>query len=175
MTVKKIFVSEKILEVTGVGYEPRGEILWEGEPFKADKAFELLLKVSLLCNNSELYFDESERRYKIKGDPTEGALITLAYKAGLSEETRAFNPPLREIPFSSERMRMTTLHSFENKIYALTKGALEIILERSSYILVGDTLEPLSQEKERRFFKLPKPFLSLHLEFLPLPTERLRI
>ncbi len=166
MTVKKIFVSEKILEVTGVGYEPRGEILWEGEPFKADKAFELLLKVTLLCNNSELYFDESERRYKIKGDPTEGALITLAYKAGLSEETRAFNPPLREIPFSSERMRMTTLHSFENKIYALTKGALEIILERSSYILVGDTLEPLSQEKRKEILQIAQTFSESALRVL---------
>lgn len=164
--MKKIFVSEKILEVTGVGYEPRGEILWEGEPFKADKAFELLLKVSLLCNNSELYFDESERRYKIKGDPTEGALITLAYKAGLSEETRAFNPPLREIPFSSERMRMTTLHSFENKIYALTKGALEIILERSSYILVGDTLEPLSQEKRKEILQIAQTFSESALRVL---------
>jgi Ca2+-transporting ATPase len=158
MTVKSIFVSGKILEVTGVGYEPKGEILWQGQPYAPDKALDLLLKVSLLCNNAELFFDEKERRFKIKGDPTEGALITLAYKAGLNEELRIKNPPLREIPFSSERMRMTTLHHLEGKIYAFTKGALEVLLERCAYLLTEEGLELLTEAKRAEILEVAHEF-----------------
>lgn len=158
MTVKSLFVSEKILEVTGVGYEPKGEILFQGKPFKFDKALELLLKASLLCNNAELYFDEKEGRYKVKGDPTEGALIALAYKAGFSEELRAKNPPLKEIPFSSERMRMTTLHRIGDKTYVFTKGALEVLLEKSSFIMIGEEIKPLTEDKRKEIFEIAKGF-----------------
>lgn len=156
MTVKSLFVSEKIFEVTGAGYDPKGEILFQGKPFKPDKASELLFKASLLCNNAELYFDEKERRFKVKGDPTEGALIALAYKAGFSQEFRIKHPPLREIPFSSERMRMSTLHILESKIYVFTKGALEVLLERSAFIMIGNELKPLTEDKKEEILKLAK-------------------
>ena len=158
MTVKGLFVSGKILEVTGVGYEPKGEILFEGKPYKPDKALELLLKASFLCNNAELYFDEKEGHYKVKGDPTEGALITLAYKGGLTEELRLKHPPLREIPFSSERMRMSTLHRMENKLFVFTKGALEVLLERSSFIMIEEEIKPLTEDIKREILEVARGF-----------------
>ena len=126
MTVQKIHTSGKTISVTGGGYETRGEFLIDGkktEPM-ADKTVETLLTAGILCNNARLSGDE------IIGDPTEASIVVLAAKAGLTRESAETKfPRTSEIPFSSERKMMSTLHySKARKFLVAAKGAPEVIL-----------------------------------------------
>jgi magnesium-transporting ATPase (P-type) len=130
MTVTLVYDGERIYEVTGSGYEPTGEILEEGRPVKADadQQLSMLFRIGLLCNESGVY--EEEGSYKVDGDPTEGALIVSAMKAGLNlEEARGKFPQLFLIPFESDRGYMATLHRHGDRNLAFVKGAPEKLLD----------------------------------------------
>lgn len=130
MTVRFIYDGEHTYEVTGSGYEPRGEILHEGIPVTKGERKELIkmLRIGLLCNESNVY--EKEGLYKVDGDPTEGALIVSAMKAGLNpEEEKRKNQQIAIIPFESERGYMATLHKHKVKNIIYVKGAPEKLLE----------------------------------------------
>ena len=133
MTVRRIFAGGRTIEVTGVGYTPEGGF----SPAINDHSINLLLKGGVLCSDATLV--EEEGRWFVKGDPTEGALVVLAVKAGLhQQETRLQYPRIEEFPFSSERKRMTTIHTMEDrKRVAFVKGAPEVLLERCSFLLNG--------------------------------------
>jgi Ca2+-transporting ATPase len=92
----------------------------------------------------------------IKGDPTEGALIVAAVKAGFREaEMRLENPRVEEIPFSSERKRMTTIHQMAGgKRTAFTKGAPEVVLQRCSHILDDQGLRELKETERNQILKV---------------------
>ncbi|MGA2361891.1 MAG: cation-translocating P-type ATPase [Candidatus Aminicenantales bacterium] len=129
MTVRKIHFGGRPVEVTGVGYAPEGTFKGLAADDAAAKAgLDLLLKAGVFCNDSGL--EEKEGRWSVKGDPTEGALIVAAAKFGLNPtELRLENPRIEEIPFSSERKRMTTLHRMrDGRILAILKGAPELAL-----------------------------------------------
>jgi Ca2+-transporting ATPase len=140
MTVRRIFAGGRTIEVSGVGYAPEGTF----SPALSEGSVQLLLKGGLLCSDAALV--EAEGRWSIKGDPTEGALVVLAVKAGLhQEETRLECPRIEELPFSSERKRMTTIHTVDGgRRLAFTKGAPEVILERCSALLNGDERRALA-------------------------------
>jgi Ca2+-transporting ATPase len=129
MTVKLVYDGAHVYEVTGSGYDPKGEIIHEGrrvEP-KEFSDLERLLRIGLLCNESETY--EEEGQYKIGGDPTEGALIVSAMKAGFSvEEEKEQYPQTAIIPFESERGYMATLHHHGSQRLIFVKGAPEKVL-----------------------------------------------
>ncbi len=135
MTVKKIFTANNMYDVEGNGYAPEGPLLYEGKRLGEVLPFPLqeTLLAGLLCNDSRLI--QEENLWRIEGDPTEGALITVAGKAGLTpDKAKADTPRLDEIPFESERQFMATLHDTknddENIIYV--KGAVEKILDACS-------------------------------------------
>lgn len=133
MTVKLIYDSKHTYEVEGSGYEPRGEILYEGLPVKAKDMKHLIpvLRIGLLCNESNVY--EEEGRYKVDGDPTEGALIVSAMKAGLKiEEEKGKYQQIAIIPFESERGYMATLYRHRGKKLIFVKGAPEKVLDMCS-------------------------------------------
>lgn len=135
MTVKKIFSGGRLVEVTGAGYAPAGDFKGsEATKSTDDSPLRLFLLGGLLCSDATL--QENQGRWSIKGDPTEGALVVAAAKAGLHQsETRRENPRLEEMPFSSERKRMTTIHQMKNgKRVAFMKGAPEVVLARCSHI-----------------------------------------
>jgi len=135
MTVRRIRVHGRALEVTGVGYAPQGEIRGLGpEDAASRETVDILLKAGLFCNDASL--DEKDGRWTVKGDPTEGALVVAAAKFGLHPtELRLENPRIEEIPFSSERKRMTTIHRMQDgRILAFLKGAPEFILAASDRI-----------------------------------------
>jgi Ca2+-transporting ATPase len=137
MTVRRIFSGGKILEVTGVGYAPIGEFKGsESIDISRGTSLHMFLKSGVLCNDSDLYENE-EKKWLIKGDPTEGSLVVAAAKAGMHiSETRLKNPRVEELPFSSERKRMTTVHQMEDgKRIACMKGAPEVLINRCSHIL----------------------------------------
>jgi len=130
MTVRLVYDGEKIYELEGSGYDPEGEILEEGRPVKAeaDHQLALLFRIGLLCNESQVY--EEDGSYKVDGDPTEGALIVAAMKAGLNlDAEREKFPQLFLIPFESERGYMATLHRHGDRNLAFVKGAPEKLLD----------------------------------------------
>ncbi len=128
MTVRNIYVNDKEIKVTGVGFDPEGKFLKDKELSDPEKFEELnlLLKIGALCNDASFKF--GVRSYSI-GDPTEIALLVAAakakiYKAKFEKE----HPRINEISFSSERKRMTTVHKFEKNNILYMKGAPEVVL-----------------------------------------------
>jgi Ca2+-transporting ATPase len=134
MTGRKIYAGGETFEVTGTGFEPKGAFIRDGQPVEPPEILKLLLRAAALTSDARLSRDEG--RWQIKGDPTEGALVVLAAKAGLKkiELERQF-PRLHEIPFSSEAKRMTTLHRSPSGLVAYAKGAPEIILAGCAQVL----------------------------------------
>jgi magnesium-transporting ATPase (P-type) len=128
MTVKQVYDGQKLYELTGGGYDPEGEIWEEGRAIQAeaDRQLALLFRIGLLCNESKVI--EQEGVYKVDGDPTEGALIVAAMKAGLyPEKEREQYPQLFVIPFESDRGYMATLHRDKDRNLLFVKGAPEKI------------------------------------------------
>jgi Ca2+-transporting ATPase len=137
MTVRKIFVAGRMIEVSGSGYEPHGRFSLNGNLIEPSQSLTVLLTAATLASDAYLQgpvnggsssadaFD-----WHVKGDPTEGALIVAAAKAGLDKaELDARFPRIGEIPFTSETKRMTTLHAGNGETIAYAKGAPEIILD----------------------------------------------
>jgi Ca2+-transporting ATPase len=153
MTVRKLFSAGKMIEVTGVGYTPEGEFKGSDIPAANQPSLRLLLQGGLLCSDAVL--EEKEGKWVIKGDPTEGALVVAAVKAGLHEtEMRLENTRIEEIPFSSERKRMTTIHQMaDGKRTAFMKGAPEVVLEKSSHILVDGEIRELGGREKGDILK----------------------
>ena len=130
MTVQKIHTLGGTYNVSGVGYQPDGEILAQdgaSTTWKDDAAVLETLKAGLLCNDSQLA--EADGRWSVQGDPTEGALLTVAQKAGLNHNLASYPERLDSIPFDSQHQYMATLHA-DGMIYI--KGAAEVLLDRCS-------------------------------------------
>ena len=131
MTVRKIFSGGVEYDVEGNGYVPEGKILFEGASLAANLPVALAetLMAGLVCNDSRLI--EEDNVWRIEGDPTEGALISAAGKAGMTpEKAKTEMPRLDVVPFESERLFMATLHKATaeaNVIYI--KGAIEKVLD----------------------------------------------
>ena len=130
MTVRQIFVAGQLLEVSGAGYEPSGQFSSEGARVEPPEPLKRLLQAAALASDAHLVRSESEGRWQVQGDPTEGALVVAAAKAGLNKsDLDAQFPRVDEIPFSSETKRMTTLHAEPAGTVAYAKGAAEVILD----------------------------------------------
>ncbi|WP_027190147.1 cation-translocating P-type ATPase [Fundidesulfovibrio putealis] len=130
MTVRRIFDGENDLEVTGAGYRPQGDILLDGKSvaLTGNPALKTILRVGLLCNESAVALESGD--YQVKGDPTEGALIVSAMKAGLVPEAEAAAiPTLAVLPFESEQGFMATAHSLDGRNLLYVKGGHDRILE----------------------------------------------
>jgi Ca2+-transporting ATPase len=155
MTVREIFTGGRIIEVTGAGYAPVGE--FSGSDIAAamkSEPIRTLLMGGLLCNDASM--EKVDGKWTIKGDPTEGALVVAAAKANLHQaEVRLENPRTEEIPFSSERKRMTTINQMKaGKIVAFTKGAPEVVLERCSHVLKDGGIKELNEAEKKQILKI---------------------
>jgi magnesium-transporting ATPase (P-type) len=130
MTVRLAYDGRAIYAITGTGYEPEGKIFEEGRQIhaEADPQLTMLFRIGLLCNESDIYFEEDH--YRVDGDPTEGALIVSAMKAGLNpEEERDQYPQIAIIPFESDRGYMATIHRRGDHNLVFVKGAPEKLLD----------------------------------------------
>ncbi len=129
MTVRKIFVAGQMLNVSGAGYEPRGQFSRDGATVEPAHPLTLLLRAAALASDAHIVHSQADGLWYIKGDPTEGALVVAAAKAGLNKaDLESQFPRVNEIPFTSETKRMTTLHALAEGIVAYSKGAPETIL-----------------------------------------------
>ncbi len=155
MTIQRLYVNNQTIKVTGIGYDPKGEFQIEDKAVIPDDNLKTLLKVAVLCNDSNLQKDGQTGKWTVKGDPTEGALVVAAEKAGINkEELEKLEQRVSEVPFSSERKRMTTIHVAEGKKVAYMKGAPEIIFERCSKIFLDGKVQPLTEELREKHRKV---------------------
>jgi Ca2+-transporting ATPase len=153
MTVRTVVTASGRVELSGSGYEPEGEMLQQdGRPVDDENLrheVTRLLRAADRANNAVL--QEKDGRWLIQGDPTEGALIVAARKAGLTPEyldTRFTR--VGEVPFSSERKLMSTIQQDserENRFLVFTKGAPDILLSRCEAELVGREARPLTEAR----------------------------
>jgi Ca2+-transporting ATPase len=129
MTVRKILVADEMLEVSGAGYEHEGDFSRNGSRVDPPKPLVEALHAAALASDAQLLAGETDGQLQVRGDPTEGALLVAATKAGLDQdELRSRFPRVDEIPFTSESKRMTTLHETPDGVVAYAKGAPEVIL-----------------------------------------------
>lgn len=179
MTVVQVYADDTLLSVTGEGYTPQGEFLeTEREVEKAVEAarypgVSLLLRAGLLCNDAKIEPDSADAhqgdgaggkgRWRMVGDPTEGALVVVAGKAGYwREEVERDLPRVAEIPFDSDRKRMTTIHDMRSSRFsaektrweqllgvhrylAIVKGAPDLVLSLCTHIYRDGRVAPLTQ------------------------------
>ncbi|MDQ2091520.1 cation-translocating P-type ATPase [Marimonas arenosa] len=140
MTAQFVWIGGRRYEVSGTGYDPAGRITLNGQPVRhADDAdLAALLEVAVGCTNASLHREGSD--WEMVGDPTEGALVTLAYK-GWTPLPKT--PPLVEKPFSSERKRMGMVRRIGDDIHLLVKGAPERILDACTTWRGPDGPKPL--------------------------------
>ncbi len=139
MTVRRIYAGNEYFDVQGNGYAPEGKILSGNMDIAGNlrAALSETLLAGLLCNDSRLV--EAEGLWRVEGDPTEGALITAAAKAGLTPKPALEERPrLDVIPFESERQFMATLHKMGSDNFLYLKGAIEKVLEACSDALLSD-------------------------------------
>jgi Ca2+-transporting ATPase len=165
MTMKKIYLDGGFIEVTGTGYEPVGEFYRDGKKLDpSDPVLQKYLKAANLCANAKLY--QEDERWRIKGDPTEGAFLVAAAKAGLMEyQAGNDNPLVGEIPFTSETKRMVVAYREPDGVMAYSNGAAEVILKACEYVY-RDGREVKLDEDER---------VRIHGKIHQMAAEALRV
>jgi Ca2+-transporting ATPase len=174
MTVRNIYVNDQAIKVTGIGYAPEGEFQLNDKAITPDSNLKALLKASVLCNDSGLEKDSQSGKWIVKGDPTEGALVVTAQKAGISKaELDLAQPRVFEVPFSSERKRMTTIHTDDTKRIAYMKGAPEMVIERCNKILLSGKVVAFTEENRARYFKITEDLAKQALRNLAFAYKEL--
>ncbi len=174
MTVREVVLGTgREIRVGGDGWSPGGGFTEaEGRELPAgDPELGRLLLLAALDNDATLVARDGDRGWRVEGDPTEGALLVAVRKAGLDErELRQSHPRLGEIPFSSERQRMTTLHHLDDRTTAVVKGAPETILERCARIRSGGEVAALDGTTRRALLALDEELAGRALRTLALAS-----
>lgn len=152
MTIVKMYIPGMEMSVEGDGYKPSGTIFEDVRPVKLDEepAVHRLLEIQALCNDARLEYltDNLRDEWHIVGDPTEGAMVVVAAKAGIDRSSiNKEHPRLQEIPFDSDRKLMTTFHGGQDGLlYSFTKGAPDLLIQRCTRIMRrSGIIESISQ------------------------------
>ncbi|MCL6477006.1 MAG: calcium-translocating P-type ATPase, SERCA-type [Peptococcaceae bacterium] len=174
MTVTRIYAGDRLFQVTGTGYAPDGKFLdpdgREISPL-SDQNLEMILLGGLL--NSDAQVEESGKGYRVIGDPTEGALVVAAAKAGLTGKSAGKDyPRLAEIPFDSDRKMMTTFHRAGEAVRSYTKGAPDVLLGRCTEIMTRQGTTALDSEIRSRLLEINSQFASQGQRVLALAFRR---
>lgn len=175
ISVVKLWFNNKIFGITGSGYEPTGEILYNGSPFSKEAIRTLgtgrLIKISTLCNNAELLSPSDEKPFwSIAGDPTEGALLVFAKKAGFDyKEIKSNNPKVFQLSFDSVRKRMSTINDMEGEnIVANVKGAPNEVLSLCNSVYLDGKKQSLTEDITNNIVRHLDNFASEGLRVLGL-------
>lgn len=169
MTVVKVYTNDKIIDVTGTGYDIYGEFKIGNENIGDTEFLNTLLHIAVLDNDADL--EKTADGYKVIGDPTEGALVTLAAKGNIQKSSANEKyPRIEEIPFDSSRKMMTTFHKnyIPNKIVSFTKGAPDIVINRCSKIKIEDKILDLTDEMKKEILEVNNRFSEDALRVLAL-------
>ncbi len=169
MTVRKLYTNHKIIEVTGSGYAPVGSFLFQNKAVKVND-IKLLLQIGALNNDAVLTRDN-----KIIGDPTEGALIVSAAKAGLTKDSlEKLYTRIDEIGFDSKRKRMATIHKSLKENLAFVKGAPDIMMHLCTRIYDNGKIRKLTAKDKKLILNANEQFATKALRVLAFAYKPLR-
>ncbi|MFX1562683.1 MAG: cation-translocating P-type ATPase [Promethearchaeota archaeon] len=174
MTVQKLFSENRLFHVTGVGYAPEGNFEIDGRPVDPTEmdSLRLLLRISTLCSDARLrrHDHDGEKQWEVYGDPTEGALVVAAAKAGITkEEAEADFPRLDEIPFDSNLRIMVTFHSIDDQTVGVyVKGAPGVVVRKCNEIFEAGESHPLDEEKRNHILNITRKMAGEALRVLAL-------
>ncbi len=184
MTVRVVVTASGRVSLGGTGYEPEGEVHRDGGgAIDGPLHFEFVRALAAADRANNAVLQERGGRWTVQGDPTEGALIVAARKAGLEDEALdARFARIAEVPFSSERKLMSTIHTDaerQERLLALTKGAPDILLARCSQELAGEETRPLTAERRAEILKTNEELAgealrTLGVAFRSLPKDALK-
>jgi Ca2+-transporting ATPase len=177
MTIRQLYTGGRMIEVSGVGFEPSGVFTADSKPLDpaGDPTLKRMLMSGLLCNDANLV--QAEGSWRIKGDPTEGAFVVAAAKAKLDiAESRKCWTRIGEIPFESERKRMSTVHQPPEggEPFACVKGAPELVLERCTHWERGGKVEQLTDDVRRQILAANDRMAKSALRVLGLACRSIR-
>ncbi|MCK5724481.1 MAG: HAD-IC family P-type ATPase, partial [Gammaproteobacteria bacterium] len=146
MTVVKVYLNDKILDVDGVGYNIIGDIKESGNPITMNPDLKRFLEVCLFCNNSNVnILDQKTGEVSVVGDPTEISMKVLALKTKLNESFEK----LDEIPFDSDRKMMSVIGRLDGKIVAFIKGAPDIMMRNVHHVLLDGESKSIENVKDK--------------------------
>jgi len=144
MTVKEIWVQGKNIHVEGVGMAPEGQFISEGHIFEKEK-LKLAAEIAVLCNEAELEKDQNGK-VEIIGDQTEGALLVMAQKAGINvKKLRRESKVVFQIPFTSERKKMSVVAEISGETFVFSKGAPLELLGNCSHVLIDGKIRKITK------------------------------
>ncbi|MDD3084079.1 MAG: HAD-IC family P-type ATPase [Candidatus ainarchaeum sp.] len=157
MTVKKVFVSGKEISVTGTGYETNGDFFYNNKKIvlEKEKDLSLIIKGSVLCNDSIIEKTLDGKEYNVIGSPTEASLLVMSGKANFFKEDFV-SERTREIPFSSERKIMSVMYKEQNNSknnIVYSKGATEVLIEKCDFIIKNGDIQKLSKKEKERILE----------------------
>jgi len=174
MTVQKLFSENRLIHATGVGYAPEGHFEIDGRPVDPSviDSLGLLLRIGTLCSDARLrrYDHDGEKRWEIYGDPTEGALVVAAAKAGITkEEEEAAFPRLDEIPFDSNLRFMATFHPIDDEsVVAYLKGAPGLVIRKCNAVLEAGEHRLLDKGQRSKILNVTREMAGSALRVLAL-------
>jgi len=166
MTVRRIATCDGIFDVAGAGYDPTGDFTRDAVVVELPASVRDVLRAGLLSSDARVLLD-AQGRWRVEGDPTEGALVVAAEKAGLDQHAiNAEQPRRHEIAFTSERRRMTTIHDNGDGLVAYSKGAVEVVLRDCKTWHREGRATPLSNEDRTAILALEQQMASAGLRVL---------
>jgi len=173
MTVTAILFNGRHYSMTGVGYEPNGDMLGEsGEPLdqKEIDEIEIMMDAATMASNAEIHApDEEHDTWYPVGDPTEAALVTMSTKIGTRSPTEdEENPELKEFPFDSERKLMSSVRQFGDRDQLAMKGATVSVLAASKYIYRDGKAEPITEKDHDAIIAVNEEFSKKALRVLAI-------
>ena len=171
MTARRIWAAGETYDITGSGYDPQGEFRKQEGHIAPPAALRELLHAAVLASDTRLVHGEGGI-WEIKGDPTEGALVVAAAKAGIhkDQEDEAF-PRTAEVPFTSESKRMVTLHRTPQGFMAYAKGAPEVIVESCTAIRTPEGTTPFSLEEKARILDVARGMADDALRLIAIASK----
>jgi len=174
MTVEKLFVNDAVIDVSGVGYNPKGEFFVNNEKIdpKSDKTMALMLRTGTLCNNA--FLEKTGNKWEVIGDPTEVALVVLAAKGDeWKDNLEEKNKRIEEVIFTSERKIMSCVYETEKEKTVFAKGAPETILEKCAFIQKHGKRERLSKTEVEKILRTNERFAGNALRVLGLACKKI--
>ena len=152
MVIQRVYVDGKIFDITGSGYEPKGEVIFGGKTIDPLNHPELLFsgRIAAFCANARLSFLEETSIWKISGDPTEAAMSVLSEKIGFRHDTLDQETPKTfELPFDYQKKYHATIRAVDGKNFLTIVGAPEKVFELCKNIWHKDGTEDLNEEKKK--------------------------
>jgi len=173
MTVRRIFANNTIYEVTGTGYEGKGEFLHNHKKIDTndEPALRKLVYNAVLCNDSIIERTGNDMEFKTIGSPTESALLVMGVKAGLFKEDIKFKR-IQEIPFNSERKMMSVLCQINGENIVYSKGALEYLIRKCKFIQKNKRISKLSEAEKKKILEFNKKMTSNSLRTIAFAYKK---